>query len=400
VTLGDGGDTITLDSSDWDISATGDMTGIGSITADGLITGTAGATLSGAAISLNNNSNFAVNIATGSSTGAVSIGSGSNTVAIDTSSWDVSSAGLITGLTGITSTGNIDFSGANRLALHQGGSNPGTCTEGDIFYNTTDDNTYVCTATNTWTALSASSDDFESVYGNDADKTLTASSTFDIDAVGAIGIDSDASVTVGGAGISLTSDGGALALTGDGTNDIDIANTGAAIDIDSATIDIDTTSQVDINTSTWDISGAGAASGFTTIDASGDITTSAGDFVIGSVGLTDTGTGPSDSGASLIGVFDEFDNSASTNVQDVLDDFDTLIGSNDENVDEMTFEPEYPNAVLHEDGSNNKGKLEALYDSANREQYYRWTTQKNSDQDLDIRGPGYPVPLRTSRGLC
>ena len=37
VTLGDNGDTVAVNSSDWDINTTGDMTGIGSITADGAI---------------------------------------------------------------------------------------------------------------------------------------------------------------------------------------------------------------------------------------------------------------------------------------------------------------------------------------------------------------------------
>lgn len=451
VTLGDNGDTVAIDSSDWDISTTGDMTGIGAITMDGLLTGTAGATLSGAAVSLNNNSNFAVDIATGTSTGAVSIGGGSNTVAINTTSWDISSAGVASGFTGLTSTGTVDFSGASRLALHQGAANPGTCTEGDIFYNTTDDTLYVCTATNTWTGQS-DNQDFESVYSNDGDNTLTASGTFDIDATGALGIDSDAAVTVGGAGISVTSDGGALALTGDGTNDIDLLNTGAAIDIDSATMTIDTTSTFGINTSSWDITGAGAASGFTTFDASGNITTSAGDFIIGTTGLTET-TGNTDSGAYLVGIFDEFDNSAGANVQDVVDDIDAAIGvrtytednvltdnqsvaasldaldlkwgdlgstangegaslvgvedsatyytatdvegvlaeiggqigSNAANVDEMTFEPEYPNAVIYTDGSNNKGLLEALYDNTNRENYYSWSSKQNSQQDIEIR---------------
>jgi cytoskeletal protein CcmA (bactofilin family) len=68
VVLGDGGDTVAINSSDWDISATGDITGAGAITADGLFTGTLGATISGAVINLNDDSNFAVNIATGTST--------------------------------------------------------------------------------------------------------------------------------------------------------------------------------------------------------------------------------------------------------------------------------------------------------------------------------------------
>jgi hypothetical protein len=38
VTVGDGGDTVAINSSDWDIGATGDMTGIGSVTMDGALT--------------------------------------------------------------------------------------------------------------------------------------------------------------------------------------------------------------------------------------------------------------------------------------------------------------------------------------------------------------------------
>ena len=215
-TIGDNGDTITLDSSDWDINATGDMTGIGAINMDGLLTGTAGATLSGATINLNNNSNFDVNIGTGTSTGTVtlggtgtqtiavgsgagaktvnvgsslttsttnilsgsgavnvnagnnqptnintggssglvSIGGGSGTIAIDTTNWDISSAGAATGLTGITSTGNINFSGNTTTFRMPSGTNaqlPGTCTEGMEYYDTTNHVIQVCVSgTNTW----------------------------------------------------------------------------------------------------------------------------------------------------------------------------------------------------------------------------------------------------------
>ncbi|MGH9857721.1 MAG: hypothetical protein ACRD4B_07755, partial [Acidobacteriota bacterium] len=54
---------------------------------------------------------------------------------------------------------------------------------------------------------------------------------------------------------------------------------------------------------------------------------SGGDLTIGTIGLNDVGTSNTDSGASLIGVFDEFANSSATNVQDVLDDFDAAIGA-------------------------------------------------------------------------
>lgn len=65
-----------------------------------------------------------------------------------------------------------------------------------------------------------------------------------------------------------------------------------------------------------------------TIDNSGNLTIASGaDLTIGSIGLNDAGTGPTTSGASLIGTYDEFANSSSTTIQDVLDDFDSAIGS-------------------------------------------------------------------------
>ena len=74
ITIGDNNPTVAINSSDWDISTTGAMTGIGAITMDGLLTGTAGATIDGAAINLNASSNFAVNIGTGTTTSTVTVG--------------------------------------------------------------------------------------------------------------------------------------------------------------------------------------------------------------------------------------------------------------------------------------------------------------------------------------
>ena len=105
VTIGDGGDTVAVNSSDWDISTTGAMTGIGAFTADGLVTGTAGATISGAAINLNASSNFATNINTGTTNAALTLGGGSGTVAVNSSDWGISTAGVMTGIGAITSDG-------------------------------------------------------------------------------------------------------------------------------------------------------------------------------------------------------------------------------------------------------------------------------------------------------
>ena len=59
-----------------------------------------------------------------------------------------------------------------------------------------------------------------------------------------------------------------------------------------------------------------------TSNGSGNVTIdSSADFIIGTTGLTET-TAAADSGAYLIGAYDEFANSDSANVQDVLDDLD------------------------------------------------------------------------------
>lgn len=77
-----------------------------------------------------------------------------------------------------------------------------------------------------------------------------------------------------------------------------------------------------------------SSSGDITLDATGgDFSLASGDnfnltaaanLIFGTTTLAET-TASTDSGAYLIGVFDEFDNSASANVQDVLDDLDAAI---------------------------------------------------------------------------
>jgi hypothetical protein len=107
LTLGNGTGTVAVNSSDWDISTTGAMTGIGAITADGLITGTLGTTITGAAVNLNASSNFATNIGTGTSNALVTIGGGSGTIALNSSVWGITAAGVASGLTGLTTSGVI-----------------------------------------------------------------------------------------------------------------------------------------------------------------------------------------------------------------------------------------------------------------------------------------------------
>ena len=100
---------------------TGTQTLAGAKTFTSLLTGSAGAAFSGAAVNINASSNFATNIGTGTSNGAVSIGGNSNTLAINTSSWDVSSAGAVTGLTGLSmASGNFAQVGTGTFSTGTG----------------------------------------------------------------------------------------------------------------------------------------------------------------------------------------------------------------------------------------------------------------------------------------
>ncbi len=105
------------------ITTTGNIstTSTGTITSAGLLTGSLGATISGAAISLNASSNFATNINTGSSTGAVAIG---NTTAAETvtiqGGTGASAVAISTGSAGTLSLGNGGVAGTIQIGNTSG----------------------------------------------------------------------------------------------------------------------------------------------------------------------------------------------------------------------------------------------------------------------------------------
>jgi hypothetical protein len=108
-------------------SSSNKITSTGALTIAGLLTST-GLTTSGANVSINNNSNFTTDINTGSSNALVRIGGGSGTFALDTTNIDISSTGAITGATGLTSSGTIQFSAlTSNGPLYTSGGN-GTLT--------------------------------------------------------------------------------------------------------------------------------------------------------------------------------------------------------------------------------------------------------------------------------
>lgn len=156
---GSGNETLSVNSADWDISTTGDMTGIGAVAMNGLLTGTLGATVSGAAVNLNADSNFAVNVGTGTSTGTVTIGgagvqaidigngAAAKTVALGSSNTTstttiLSGSGAVnvnasnnqpTNINSGTSTGTVTIGGTGVMAIDigAGGTGAKTITVGD-----------------------------------------------------------------------------------------------------------------------------------------------------------------------------------------------------------------------------------------------------------------------------
>jgi fibronectin-binding autotransporter adhesin len=314
VTLGDGGDTVAINSSDWDISATGNASGIGTITMDGLLTGTAGATLSGAVVNLNASSNFATNINTGTSNGTVTIGSGSNSVVIDSTDWGITSGGDAT-VTSLT-IGAIDLSDVGTSNADSGASLVGTF---DEFDNSSSGNvqdvlddldtviTGLAAGSSKWTDagaftyLTSTTDDF--VIG---DTTIAGASLYFDESAAAlyVGTDSAANGLVtlyssGGTDVTLASDASGnldvtaaeLALTGNQTISGTLAVSGALSALTTLTVTGTTTTNgalaangqvtlgdggdtVAINSSDWDISATGDASGLGSIALDGNFTQS------------------------------------------------------------------------------------------------------------------------------
>jgi len=121
LTIGDNGDTLALDSSDWDIGATGDMTGIGALTMDGAFSQTGATTFSTGtgAVSLNG----ATTVATGNTftaNGVVALGDNGDTVAIDSSDWDIGTTGDMTGIGALTMDGNFSQTGVTTFGTGTG----------------------------------------------------------------------------------------------------------------------------------------------------------------------------------------------------------------------------------------------------------------------------------------
>lgn len=293
--------------------------------------------------------------------------------------------------------GGADFSGSTQFIMRSGAANPATCTEGELYYNSTDNVLYVCSATDTWS--NAGPQDFEAVYATDADDTLTTSNgNFSIAA---------------------------------GTGEFDVTSTGL-IDFNAASFDMDLTGTYTVDavgashvtTASGTLTLSTTTTGDVALSSADDVTITAGDDVIfddaqlttivqltdgagttgisaeyGTTGIIDafniiTFYTPGD-GADVIGVEDgTLTNVAlpnSSSVQDALEYLDAAVGAAADNNEVLLFYPEYPDTVIFPDGTSNKGTLESLYDDTNDEHFYQWTSNQGTTQDMDLRFR-FPLP--------
>lgn len=235
-----------------------DKTGLGAFT---------GVTVTGAAANVNASSNFATNINTGTSTGAVAVGGGTNTVAVNSSSWDITTAGAVSGVTTIGMSGDLTNSGGD-LILSNGKAVKGSTTTAEtvkIQAYDVDNTTYrdAITLTNGNTVGIAIGSNNETVAINSADwdinatgdmtgiGAITADGTLTINTATAITLYNNEAVTIGhatnGAADDLT-----IALTGATDSSIILSSAGTgedaiALQSSAGGVDIDAAAAKDVN---------------------------------------------------------------------------------------------------------------------------------------------------------
>ncbi|NQV90425.1 hypothetical protein HQ487_03395 [Candidatus Uhrbacteria bacterium] len=113
--IGDGGDVLSIDSSDWDISTTGDLTGIGAITMGGLFDANGNVSIADTDIAFDGASTTftSTGVFTLTPGGSVLLGDGGDTMQINSSDWDISTTGDLTGIGAITMDGDLLVGGDN-----------------------------------------------------------------------------------------------------------------------------------------------------------------------------------------------------------------------------------------------------------------------------------------------
>lgn len=164
---------------------------------------TSGITVNGGVINLNASSNFATNINTGTSTATVTVGSGVNSVGIDSSSWDISTSGAISGVTTIGMSGDLTLSAGDVLLANGKAVKSSTTTAQTMKLQgyDNDNNTYrdVLTITNGNTVAVAVGSNNETLAIDTADWDISATGAM----TGINAITMDGILTINNAAVTL-----------------------------------------------------------------------------------------------------------------------------------------------------------------------------------------------------
>lgn len=123
------GTNVTISSGRALLVAAGNSRFDGSVTATGGTTITNGATVTGAT-TINANNNSTTGLCTGTCNAATSIGGGSGTVAIDSSDWDITTVGVVSGINSIALTDGLYVSATDPTVASGFGTSPSIVANG------------------------------------------------------------------------------------------------------------------------------------------------------------------------------------------------------------------------------------------------------------------------------
>jgi hypothetical protein len=331
------------------LGVTGTST-LGVVNASGLVTGTAGLTITGAAVNLNASSNFAVNIGTGTTTSTVTIGNSANALTVSApatfgatgtglavtnnatvggtlgvtgavtggtyNSQTISSAASFTGsvaiattlsVTGASTQAAITASGIITFSQNGAASASAVNISGSAFTGGTATTTFPLVyisptgtaGATTWStngtylgfnAVSGFTGNFidchvaggASLFSVDRNGRIACNNGINVQGSGGIALGGTNAITVNTTG-GLTATGSAWSVNASSNFNVSLC-TGTS----TGTVAIGGGSgSVSVSSTTWNVTTAGAASGLTTIAASGTIYSSGGTIGSPTFALTD-----------------------------------------------------------------------------------------------------------------
>jgi len=298
IAMGSDTSTFALNSTTIDITA-GAITGVTTLDTSGAVT-------VGGALSANS---WTIGSGAFSTTGTTTLGDGTGTVAVASSSWDISTAGAISGVTTLGMSGDLTISAGDVILANGQVIKSSTTTAETVAVQAYDvDNT-----TYRDTILLTNGDTIAFTLGTNYETVAINSSDWDISTTGAMTGIGDISISEATPTVTITDSD-----AGDG--DAGVTLVGAATDTTSGQEDVDLTISQQIAgtlraVGTFDADG-NITFGYGTqnVVATADVTVTGGDLTLDTAGVKLTGDG--DGAITFLGLGDGADEDLSLNLDD------------------------------------------------------------------------------------